>query len=228
MVLSLKVTALVMAGGKSKRLRIKKEKPLLKLLRKPMIDYVIDALSKAKNVNKIIVAVSSNTLNTKRYLESKGIEVVKTPAKGFVEDAKYAIKKKNLGITIIVSADLPLITSELIDCIVEKYFESKKNALVCLTKIEDLKKVIGETKYEFFEYPRLKGFTPIGINMINGAIIEHKSIEEDIFVINDTKKLINVNTIKELDVARRLLKGKLKNNNCYIGDTRRYWRGWGS
>lgn len=206
----MRVVALVMAGGRSERLGIKKEKPLVKLLGKCMIDYVIEALNEAKKVKKVIVAVSPNTPNTKKYLERKGIEIIETPAKGFVEDIKFAIKKKGLGITLVVSADLPLITSKLIDLIVERYFKCGKDALVCLAKINELRKVLKDINYEPFEYFKLRGCTPVGINVINGDMIGHKSIEEDIFVINDTKKLINVNTIKELDVAKSLLKSKGK------------------
>ena len=55
------VTALIMAGGKGSRMDLLNEKPLIELDDKPIITYVLDSLKKAKNIDRIIVAISSNT-----------------------------------------------------------------------------------------------------------------------------------------------------------------------
>ena len=52
------VTALIMAGGKGTRMECDTEKPLIELFGIPMIQHVIDALSKSNGISDIIVATS--------------------------------------------------------------------------------------------------------------------------------------------------------------------------
>lgn len=55
------LTALVMAGGKGSRMRLAEEKPLIKVCGKPVIQYVIAALCKAKSIDSIVVATTKCT-----------------------------------------------------------------------------------------------------------------------------------------------------------------------
>jgi adenosylcobinamide-phosphate guanylyltransferase len=63
----MKVTAVVMAGGKGTRLALKEEKPLLEVGGKPVIDHVLAALNQAQLLAGVAVAVSDYTPKTAAY-----------------------------------------------------------------------------------------------------------------------------------------------------------------
>jgi GTP:adenosylcobinamide-phosphate guanylyltransferase len=48
----MKVPALIMAGGKGKRMGLPVEKPLLPFLDKPLIDWVVEAVESAEKVSE--------------------------------------------------------------------------------------------------------------------------------------------------------------------------------
>ena len=64
------IYAIVMAGGRGTRLKVDVEKPLFKLHGKPLIKYVLDNISSSKLVEDVVIAVSSHTQETTKYLES--------------------------------------------------------------------------------------------------------------------------------------------------------------
>lgn len=69
--------ALVMAGGKGTRLKSLKsfkEKPLININGKPMIQHVIECLEKVDRVKEIIVATSVHTPKTTEYIKKEDIE----------------------------------------------------------------------------------------------------------------------------------------------------------
>src|SRR5512147_2826652 len=108
--------ALGMAGGKGTRMG-GGEKPLMALRGKPMLAYVLDALSGSRSIEKINVAVSPDVPRTAEFVLMDGRALtVMTPGSGFIEDMGYALRA--LGLfepVLVVAADLPLITPEVID-----------------------------------------------------------------------------------------------------------------
>jgi adenosylcobinamide-phosphate guanylyltransferase len=65
------IIAIIMAGGKGKRLKVNVEKPLLKFQNVTLIDHVIQTLFNSKYIDEILVAISPNTSKTKKYLLNK-------------------------------------------------------------------------------------------------------------------------------------------------------------
>jgi adenosylcobinamide-phosphate guanylyltransferase len=65
-VAAMKVPALIMAGGKGKRMRLPVEKPLLPFLGKPLIDWVVEAVESAEKVSEFYVVTSGNTPETEK------------------------------------------------------------------------------------------------------------------------------------------------------------------
>ena len=90
-VLTMKVPALVMAGGKGSRMGLPTEKPLLPFLGKPLIDWVAEAILDAKKVSEFYVITSANTPQTEQHCQSKGWKVLHTDAKGYHNDLKQAV-----------------------------------------------------------------------------------------------------------------------------------------
>ncbi|HMK83135.1 MAG TPA: NTP transferase domain-containing protein, partial [Candidatus Bathyarchaeia archaeon] len=112
------LAALVMAGGRATRMR-KGEKPLLQINDKAMIEYVIEALRKSEFISRIIVAVTHSSPETARKVIELGIEVTETLGRGYEFDMKQAIKALDLGDVVVLSADLPFLTPEVLNAAIE-------------------------------------------------------------------------------------------------------------
>ena len=200
------VTALVMAGGKGTRMKNEEEKPLLRVAGKPLIEYVLNALRESKKVDEIVVAASKHTPKTASVVRKFSVKVLKTPGKGFCLDAQYVIKKLKLDTVLTISADLPLITSEVIDEVVERYEQCRKPALTVMVPLETRKKLGLNTDYTFEVNGRC--LVPAGINVIDGKRINETLLEEEIFVISQEEIAVNVNRFEDLKIAERLFKRK--------------------
>lgn len=202
------ITALIMAGGKGSRLRLSEEKPLIELNGKPIITYVLNTLKKAKNIDKIIVAISNNTPQTTQLLSRLKISTIKTPGKEYVYDMAYAIKKLTLQTVLVIGSDLPLITSEIIDLIVEKYNTSNKSALNVVVPLKTRNKLGLSRAYEF-DLDNQK-VIPAGINIINGTKIDNAELDEELLLLDRKEVALNINTLADLEIARDLITKKLK------------------
>jgi len=194
------VTALVMAGGRASRMGAKVEKPLLEVSDKSMLQLVIEAL-KQTSVNRIVVASTPNTPATSNEARGMGVEVLITPGAGFEEDMRFAIRQLSLGDVLVVSADLPFITADIVEQVVQEYYSSGKPALAVMAKPE-LYEAIGSKPQYLFKVDG-QDFVPVGINMVDGRHIDQGELDQTIFVIDSRDIILNVNTVTELNLARK-------------------------
>lgn len=198
-----------MAGGKGTRMRIAEEKPLIKVCGKPAIEYVIAALKNAKKIDSIIVAVTNCTPKTAKYLSQFSVKVIETPGKDYVSDMGYASQNLKLGVFLAIAADLPLVTSQALDDIIEHYECCGKPALTVAVPLKTKTKVGMSIEYSFKMDD--KDVVPVGINVIDG----HKRygdewLDQDIYLLDLPELAVNINTIQELHLAERLLVKKHK------------------
>jgi adenosylcobinamide-phosphate guanylyltransferase len=198
--------ALVMAGGKSTRMGLRKEKPLIKVNDKTMVERVLSVLNGIKELSEIIVAVSKYTPRTKKFLDDLKVKTIETPGNGYIEDMKFAIKKlKNYSrYFLTISADLPLIDKEVIYKILEWYKKSKKPALTVMVQTKDYEQLGIKANYKIIRNDKL--LTPVGINIIDGNEIDKETIDEEILILNEVKSLINVNNLSDLKIVKEILK----------------------
>jgi len=198
------VVALVMAGGKGTRMRIAEEKPLIKVCGKPVIEYVLTALKEAKKIDSIVVATSSCTPKTTQLMKHLGVKVLETPGKDYVSDMGYAVQTLKLGVFLAIAADLPLVRSQMIDAIVERYENCGKPALTVAVPFETKTKLGMSIEYSFKMDDH--DVVPVGINVIDG----HKRygdewLDQDIYLLNQNELAVNINTLQELQLTERLL-----------------------
>jgi adenosylcobinamide-phosphate guanylyltransferase len=205
------VTGLVMAGGKGTRMALSEEKPLLQIGGKPVIEYVLTALRNAKRIGSIVVAVSDYTPKTAKMMRKFPVSVIKTPGKEFVFDMGYAVRTLGLQTVLAVSADLPLITAEVIDAIVERYERCGKPALSVVVSMET-KTQLGLSEKYGFEWND-KRVVPAGINMIDGRKIDEEELDEELFMFDRNEVAVNINTVEELRIAEKLFNKKLESVN---------------
>ena len=130
------VTALIMAGGKGTRMKLDVEKPLVEVNGKPLVQYVVDALKNTDKISNILVATSKNTPRTESFLKEQGIDTIKTPGDGYVQDLGFIISNFELDdILLTITADLPLVNSDIISHVLEEYEKSDKPAMSVLVPI---------------------------------------------------------------------------------------------
>jgi adenosylcobinamide-phosphate guanylyltransferase len=201
------VTALVMAGGKGTRMRLAEEKPLIKVCGKPVIEYVIAALKNAKKIDSIVVAVTNCTPKTAKYLSQFPVKVVGTPGKDYVSDMGHASQNLKLGVFLAIAADLPLVTSQVLDAILERYERCGKPALTVAVPLETKTKIGMSVEYSF--KMDNKDVVPVGINVIDGQKrYGDEWLDQDIYLLDLPELAVNINTIRELHLAERLIAKK--------------------
>jgi adenosylcobinamide-phosphate guanylyltransferase len=197
------IYAILMAGGMGTRLKVPCEKPLFKLHDKPLINYVIDNLDASRFIDKIIIAVSPNTLETTNYLKSLNgnFEILDTSGKDYLTDLSYILdyfeKKSQDDVLLFISADLPFISTETIDYVLEYYLNSDKDALSVLVPVEIFEDLGLDYSYEF------EGNVPSGLNVLRSINIVQ---DEDQLVIAKVELALNINTIPDSKVAEKLYK----------------------
>jgi adenosylcobinamide-phosphate guanylyltransferase len=192
-----------MAGGRGSRLKMG-EKPLVTLFGRPLIDYVALALEDS-SVDSIFVATTENVPRTREWAVERGLSVVETGSYGYVADMIEAVKKAEVTDPImIIMADLPLVTSDLIDEIIEVYEGRPEPALSTHTPL-DLHSRMGRRPDSLFNYHgRL--IVPAGINVLDGAEIEKE--QEDFHLILERIELaVNVNVAGDLMLCEKIMQG---------------------
>jgi adenosylcobinamide-phosphate guanylyltransferase len=207
----MKVPALIMAGGKGERMGLPVEKPLLPFLGKPLIEWVVDAVRSARNVSFFYVATSLNTPETEKKCLKDGLRVLRTDAKGYHNDLKQAIVRAKLFCPILViPSDIPAITGEVLDRVINAYEACGKDALAVFVPIEAREGrglSISSTDYHDGVL-----YAVSGVNVINGAKIDQQKIPTDAIITEETQVLLNVNTLKDLDIAEKIMRKQEKKN----------------
>ena len=202
----MRVPALIMAGGKGKRMGLPIEKPLLPFMGKPLLDWVVEAVQSAEKVSEFYVVTSGNTLETEKRCRSKGWKVLRTDAKSYHEDLKQAILEARLNCPVLtIPADLPAVTGKFLDKVISAYEDGGKDALAVFVPIktrEELELSISSTD----EY---KGVwhAVSGVNVINGARIQEEGkIDTNAIITEEIEVLLNINTPKDLEIAEKIMK----------------------
>ncbi len=210
--LKTKITAIIMAGGKSSRFRFDelnlniKEKTLLPFRNDFLIDSVLKAVLKVKKISTIILAISPNTPETKTYCKKnyKSIEIIDTPGSDYHSDLRFIIKKFRLGIVISIVADIPLISSKILSNIIRKYFFLKSPALSVVSNINFFKENNLSLSSRINSNDSHQNLIPLGINIIDGNLIDLPYIDEVKYKLKKQELLFNINTINDYNQLKKL------------------------
>ena len=195
------IYAVIMSGGKGTRLKADVEKPLFKLRGKPLIDYVIKNLSDSKFIDKIFVAVSPNTPATTKYLTSldSSFDIIDTPGTDYLNDLSFILdffeKKSKEDILLVINADLPFISSDLIDYVIEYYLSLNVESLSTLVPVEIFKELNLLYSYDF------DGLVPSGLNILKTRNVIQ---EEENLILSKVELAININTLQDASIANSL------------------------
>ena len=195
------IYAILMAGGMGTRLEVPVEKPLFKLHDKPLIKYVIDNLKSSKLIDEIVIAVSPNTRKTTEYLESLNDDfiILDTSGEDYLKDLSYILdyfeKKSKEDILLFINADLPFISTETIDYVINYYLANDKDALSVIVPVEVFERLGLKYSYEF------NGCVPSGLNILRSENIIQ---DETQLVLEKVELALNINTIPDSEIAEKL------------------------
>lgn len=206
----MKVPVLVMAGGKGKRMGLPVEKPLLPVLGKPLVDWVVEAAKAAEKVSEVYVVTSANTPETEKRCNAKGWKVLRTDAKGYHEDLKQATLEAGLlGAVLTVPADLPAVTGEFLDKVVGAFEVCGMDFLAVFVPIEK-RESLGLSVCSTDEYLGV-WYAVSGVNIVNGAKIQQEGkIETSAIITQDVEVLLNINTLKDLEISEKIMQKSKK------------------
>ena len=195
------IYAILMAGGMGTRLKVPVEKPLFKLHDKPLIKYVIDNLNSSKYIDEIVIAVSPNTTETTKYLESlnEDFRILDTSGEDYLKDLSYILeyfeKESKEDILLFINADLPFISTETIDHVINYYLDSDKDALSVIVPVEVYDELGLEYSYEY------NGCVPSVLNILRSENIIQ---DENQLVLKKVELALNINTIPDSEIAEKL------------------------
>lgn len=202
----MKVPALIMAGGKGKRIGMPVEKPLLPFLGKPLVDWVAEAVASAQNVSEFYVVTSPNTPETEKHSQSRGWKVLRTDAKGYHNDLKQAAAKADLmGPILTIPADSPAVTGKFLDKIIQQFEACGRDFYAVFVPIS-AREAFGLSVDSTDEY-KGKWYAVSGVNIVNGSKIQgDDKIETSALVTEEVEVLLNINTLKDLEIAKKIMK----------------------
>jgi adenosylcobinamide-phosphate guanylyltransferase len=195
------IYAILMAGGMGTRLKVPVEKPLFRLHDKPLIKYVIDNLKSSKLIDEIVIAVSPNTQETTEYLKSLNddFSILDTSGEDYLKDLSYILdyfeKKSKEDILLFINADLPFISTETIDYVLDFYLNQDNDALSVIVPVEVFKNLGLDYSYEF------NGCVPSGLNILRSENIIQ---DETQLVLKKVELALNINTIPDSEIAEKL------------------------
>lgn len=187
---------IVMAGGKGSRMRLAGEKLLLKY-KKPVILHVLDALRDSNCFSKIMAITSSNSPQTKKFLEENGIELFNTTGDGYVHDLNLVLKSLT-DFVLITSADLPFLDGDIIKKITTQCNLENVWTTIIITK-KFLNSLHLSSDY-WFEFENQQCCYS-GISLVNAKkILTMENVSEKFIIIDDKRIAFNLNTKEDYDL----------------------------
>ena len=194
------IYAILMAGGMGTRLKVPCEKPLFKLHDKPLIKFVLDNLTASKLIDEIVIAVSPNTRETTQYLKSLNgnFKILDTSGEDYLKDLSYILdyfeKKSKDDVLLFINADLPFISTETIDEVLNVYLDSDKDALSVVVPVEIFDDLGLNYSYEY------NGCVPSGLNVLRSENIVQ---DEKQLMLKKVELALNINTILDSKIAEK-------------------------
>jgi uncharacterized protein (TIGR00454 family) len=201
----MKIPALIMAGGKGKRMGLTIEKPLLLFLGKPLIEWVVEAVKSAKKVSEFYIVTSENAPETEKKCLKDGLKVIRTDGKNYHDDLVQAILKSQLRCPVLtIPADLPALTGKFIDNVISTFEDHGRDALAVFVPIKTREKL--ELSISSTDEYKGAWYAVAGVNIINGARIQDEGkIDTSAIITEETEVLLNINTLKDLSIAEKIM-----------------------
>jgi len=215
--------AVLLCGGRGTRLDGHREKPLVPVAGRPMIERVLDALAAAR-ISRVVAVVSPHTPVTANRLRDEFTESVAVPCTvldgsgdGYVSDLNRALDTVGKP-AVTVAADLPLLRGSDVDPAIDAAVRpdtgddacvsgdardgtaggsSARSVTVCVPVAR--KRELGVSVDTTFEHED-RALAPSGLNVVGD--------DPDRILVSETRSLaVNVNRPRDRSVARAVAAG---------------------
>ena len=241
------INAIILAAGKGERMKTNIPKCAFPILKKPMINYIIDTLKKTKVDNRVIVVGYKKEV----FLDMLKDETfaIQEEQLGTADAVKCALDKLKEGITIVLPGDTPLINSTLINKLLDIQIKENNDMALCSMMLDDPKgygrivrnnkvvEKIVEEKDASTEIKKIKEVNT-GIMVFNNSFLTKaiKKIKNDnakgeyylTDIVNFTKKISNylledpdmmlgINDLCALSVVEEKLLDNIRNTHMLNG-----------
>ncbi|MFW6383984.1 MAG: NTP transferase domain-containing protein [Halodesulfurarchaeum sp.] len=181
-----------MCGGRGRRLEAAVEKPLLEVDGVPMVDRVIEALE-GSGVDQPYAVGSPATPETLAHVD---VPVIEGPGEGYVADLETALSQVEPPV-LTVGADLPLVTAEGLDWVLDAHEEGSSMVAVPVER----KRALGVSVDATMTHEG-RAVAPAGVNVVGAPTPEATLMTER------TQFAVNVNRPGDAHVATALLDGR--------------------
>lgn len=194
--------ALVNAGGKGTRMgRCGIEKPMQMVGDRPTVHRVVDALSASRHIDEVLVSVSDNTTATEDYLRGIGVRTVRTSGESFMDDLHTAFGVMEGEYVLTCPSDLPLLTTGVVDGFIDYFVPGTMQSAIAVVD-ESTVRGLGITP-SYTRESRGRSWVLSGLCIMNRPrTLAGEYLEEFLFETNWPELAVNVNTPRELDLAR--------------------------
>lgn len=194
--------ALINAGGKGTRMgRCGIEKPMQRVGDKPTIQRVLDALTSSEKIDEVLVSVSDHTQETEAYLREAGVRTIRTSGESFMDDLHAAFEVMEGEYVLTCPSDLPLLTTKVVDGFIDYFVPGLMQSAIAVID-EDTVRGLGITPSYTREH---RGYNWVlsGLCIMNRPkTLAGEYLDEYLFETNWPELAVNVNTPRELDLAR--------------------------
>ena len=161
----------------------------------------MEALSASSHIDRLLVSVSDNTPETERFLNSIGVETIRTSGESFMDDLHDAFKVMDGDYVLTCPSDLPLLTTEVVDTFLEYFVPGTMDSAIAVVDEETVLRT-GITP----SYTREDGgrnWVLSGLCIMNRPMtLAGEYLEEYLFQTDWVELSVNVNTPRELELAR--------------------------
>ena len=166
-----KIDTVILAAGMGTRMKSSKPKVLHELLGKPMVEYILEAVSDICQEPPVVV-VGSGAEQVKEVLGDQARYVMQEPQLGTAHAVKCAreILQGKSGLIVVANSDFPLITKETYQALVNTHIQGTSPLTVCT--------VIADNPREFGRIVRDPSGRVYGIVEDKAATEEQKKIRE--------------------------------------------------
>ena len=198
------------AGGKGSRIsELGVEKPLVPVAGISMIDRMLEQLGRSVRLDRIYVSVSPLAPMTRDHLQGRDVVIIDTPGNGYVSDLNGSMQMIQEDAVLVCPSDMPLLTAGAVDALIDAYDgRSQPSLTVALPPkvIESLGLIV-----TYVEDIDGRPLTFCGVSVVDRQeMLTGNFLPGGYFITEKEEFAVNVNTVRDLRLAERILKERPK------------------
>ena len=192
---------IIMAGGEGTRLHMG-EKPLVSLLNRPLLEWVLDACREARF--PFLIVTSTHTPYTANYCRIHDYPQFQAQGNGYVSDLMEVLAELDIvGPVMTIVSDLAGLCGSHLHTIENEYYKAGKEA--CSVWVRQRVCIEHGFSYSYTEEEKDEQIVPAGINILDGSAFDREQ-EEFRLITDEPTFACNINTPSDLMAAHHLLK----------------------